>query len=163
MTMPTFHFDRYTLRPAEGEADRALAAQWMEQDVWHRGQFTPEFWLEQSAAANSFVLEDEIGPVFFFKTQLEGHRVVPKQEKVGVDLFIQFSPGGGLNRLRTLQGLDRGMKWMRRRLGGLGYDAVFFTTKNPQLAVFAERRLGFVVDSESETGTRLKAYLERAA
>lgn len=160
--MPTFKFDKYTLRPAEGEADLALAAAWMEADRWHRGQFKPEFWLEQSATVNSFVLEDEAGPIFFFKTRLPELRapVGPK----GVDLYIQFEPmdvlAGAPVRWRTMVALEKGFAWLKKKLGGVGYDSVYFESKNPKLIEFCERRLGFVVDAATERGTRLKAYME---
>lgn len=153
MQMPSFKFDKYTLRPA-CMGDLPLAAAWIEADKWHRGQFVPEFWLEQSAEVNSFVLEDVRGPIFFFQTRL--------MSATKVDLFIQFPPKlPGLPLMpRTALALMAGFEWLQKKLGALGYDSVYFTSKNPQLIEFCQRLLGFVVEGTNEQGTRLKAYLE---
>lgn len=152
--MPTFKFDKYTMRPAEGEWDLKLVKDWIFSDPWHRGRFEPEWWLEQSATVNSFVLEDDGGPILFFQTRL--------MSATKVDLFIQFSPKmPGLSFMpRTPHALTVAFAWFAKKLGALKYDSVYFTSKNPQLIEFCERRLGFVVDGVSEQGTRLKAYLE---
>lgn len=157
MKMPSFQFDKYTLRPAAGEIDLALATAWMAADRWHRGQFAPGFWLEQAATVNSFVLEDKDGPIFFFQTREAG---------TCLEIFIQFDSfdvfaGGAPVRFRTILALTKGLEWLKKNLGGAGWDSVYFTSKNPQLIEFCERRLGFVVDGATEQGTRLKAYMER--
>ena len=59
--------------------------------------------------------------------------------------------------------LERGFAWLKKRLGGLGYDAVYFTSRNPQLIEFAERRLEFTGTAQADGSIRLKAYLMRAA
>lgn len=163
MTMPTFTFDTYTLRPAAGVIDLIRAAAWMDEDVWHRGQFKPEFWLEQSAAVNCFVLEDAKGPIFFFRTQRTYTEPVNGYREWPVEIYIQFAPGASIARLRTAVALTVGFAWMQRRLGALGYDAVYFSSSNPRLIEFAQKRLGFVVAAQTMAGTRLKAYLERRA
>jgi hypothetical protein len=169
--MPSFQFDGYTLRPAVGDVDRALAAAWMAADRWHAGLFAPEFWLEQSALVNSFVLEDAQGPIFFFRTCLacrsgggDGPGFGGFSIYKGVEVFIQFAPmSRGTFILRTATALERGFAWLKKRLGGLGYDAVYFTSRNPQLIEFAERRLEFIGTAQPDGSTRLKAYLTRAA
>lgn len=126
----------FTLRTTE-ETDFALAQEWNAADPWHRHTTQPEFWLDNNAGADSYLLEDAIGPVFFFK-------LMQTNQPAELEMHIQFSPdkGPGMG-LRTIRGLVTGFAWLERRLSGLGYEAVYFDSKSPTLINFCKSHLRF--------------------
>jgi hypothetical protein len=134
---PSFRFGGFLLR-ATTVSDLHLAATWVYADPDHRKTTEPEFWLEQTADANSFLLEDSAGPVFFFKL-----------EKVddAMAIYIQFGPEQTTaNRSRTMAGLTEGFAWLEKRLADVGVRRVYFHSRNPTLIYFSQKRLGFVWD-----------------
>jgi hypothetical protein len=162
-----FKFDRFTLRSAR-EGDAALAKQWTEADPDHR-TYDPKFWLEMCPGAESYLLVDVAGPVFFFKmVRIDARQDVTlgtlgiglKPEKAA-ELHIQFAPGDRQGtRLRSMLGMDKGWKWLEKMLAEKGFDAVYFTSRSPRLILFCEKRLGFAEVGEMADGqTRLKAYV----
>ena len=170
--LPTFEFNGFTLRVATAD-DLPLAQAWTDADPDHRGM-DAHFWIEQKPGTNSMMLEDAIGPIFFFKME----RVVPPgaagiemplrsestvQINLGraLELHIQFAPGDHGLKLRTMQGLSKGMGWLEKNLAEQGYDALFFTSKNPRLITFCECRLEFTAISWANGETRLKRYITR--
>ena len=64
MSLPTFTFDHYTLRPAI-VADLPMAKRWNDADPDHKDRTPALFWITQTNETNSFVLEDAQGVVFF--------------------------------------------------------------------------------------------------
>ncbi len=167
MSLEAFQFDGFTLRPAR-EEDAALAKEWNEADPDHR-TLDPKFWLEMRPGAEGYVLEDTLGPVFFFKmVRIDARQDAPlgtlgiglKPEKAA-ELHIQFAPGDRQGtRLRSMLGMDKGWKWLEKMLAEKGFDAVYFTSRSPRLILFCEKRLGFAEVGEMANGqTRLKAYV----
>ena len=136
--MPAFYFHGYILRPAAAE-HLWLAAGWNAADPDHCHTTKPEFWLEQGITVNNFLLEDQIGPVFFFK-------LVQKAGDIG-EIHIQFSPNESTEtRLRSMSGLTVGWRWLEDCLFRNGFRLVYFNSKSPQLIHFCQKRLGFVWD-----------------
>jgi hypothetical protein len=134
--LPSYRFDRYLFRPAE-EKDLALAQAWNRSDpdhVWE-AQY-PTYWIGQSQQANSYVLEDEEGIVFFVKSiRMPDH---------AIEITLQFDRSGwSVSRQRSMQGMLDGFEWLKKALVVNGFRAVYFVTKNPQLGAFAVKRLGF--------------------
>ena len=160
---PSFKFAGFTLRGAVQD-DLDLAMAWTIADEDHKHNTLPDFWIENNLIANSFLLLDAIGPVFFFKmVRLKAGRLnslFPAER--AVEIHIQFPPHdqrGG--RLRTMQGLAIGFDWLKKILGEQGFDAVYFTSKNQRLISFCVERLGFFQDGITGDQQRLKAFLER--
>jgi hypothetical protein len=136
--MPSFRFAGFTLRPAI-DSDILLADYWVSADPEHRLTTKATFWIEQSATANSFLLEDRDGAVFFFKIVDEGNRTLA--------IHIQFGPDNSAQmRTRIMDGLTTGFAWLQKRLMAMGYEAVYFNSNNPGLIYFSQKRLGFVWD-----------------
>ena len=135
----SFQIEGFTLRLAT-TADAALARAWCEADrehAWEAGQ--ENYWIEQKPGrVECSVLEDAMGPVFFFKIQRDY-----RSAGLAVEVSIQFAPDGGCARLRTMQALSKGFAWLEKRLGEGGVNAVYFNSKNRRLIQFALLRLGF--------------------
>lgn len=179
---PEFRFQGFLLRPAIDD-DLLLAAEWTCADPDHMGKVQPDFWIKNSTSINSFVLEDSIGAIFFFRIDQQRELKYPATglprgaEAPGDDIMsrssipdtvmvcevhIQFPPHDQRGmRLRTMQGMAIGFDWLKNILGQNGYEAVYFTSKNQRLIDFATQRLGFFTESVTAGETRLKAYLER--
>lgn len=132
-----FHFEGFTLRPAAIE-DIELAWTWTQADPAHRG--TPAaFWIAQTFDVKSYLLIDDVGPVFFFRMQASFG------EEGAVQVWIQFpmkctrEPDERMSR-----GMAAGFMWLEKVLAGIGFAAVYFDTRNPKLVYFCRRQLGFV-------------------
>lgn len=137
--LPPFHFDRYTLRIAL-PADLRMAANWTEADPDHAGK-SPWFWIYQSDNVNSLLLEDEQGPVFFFRMQI--------MTGVEIEVHIQFSPDDSMQaRERVMRALLIGFAWLEIRLTQVGFRTMFFESKNPALILFCQKRMGFAWDGK---------------
>ena len=149
--LPTFEFSGFTLRVATAD-DLPLAQAWTDADPDHRGM-DAGFWIEQKPGTNSMILEDALGPIFFFK--------MAKCGPLSLELHIQFSPGDRGLKLRTMQGLSKGMAWLEKNLAEQGYDALFFTSKSPHLIAFCECRLEFTAISLKNGEALLKRYITR--
>lgn len=130
-----FNFGIYTLRPTT-EADMANAVKWTAADTDHAERTRPEFWLEWTVHRESYVLEDELGPIFFFKV----HRLSLK----AVELHIQFPPADTQHeRIRIQQALVHGFQWLEGMLKAAHIEEVSFDSTSTRLVQFAEKRLGF--------------------
>lgn len=133
--LPTFRFGGLELRPA-GPQDFTLARDWTKADPDH-ATTPPGFWITQSMKANSYILIDDRGPLFFFKM------VIAKR---WVEVHIQFSPGNALAQARVRRGLFRGMRWLELELKNAGFDGYYFHSTSMGLIQFAEKHLGFEWD-----------------
>lgn len=143
--MPSFAFDGFQLRPAV-EADFSLAQYWNNADPDHRHRTKPAFWLEQGASVNSFLLHDAIGPVFFFRIDVDADTV---------EIHMQFSPDSSAGtRLRTMNAMSIGLRWLEKRLSSVGCNTIYFNSRTPRLIMFCQQRLGFAWD-----GRRLEKKL----
>lgn len=134
----SFHFGEYLLRPASLD-DMALAVKWTAADAER-----PEFWIEQTAGRDSYMLEDQEGPVFFFKM----HRLSLK----AVEIHTQFPPLGTVlhssekqehDRRRVQQAIIQGFRWLEGSLAKTKVKEIYFDSTHPPLRAFAVRRLGF--------------------
>lgn len=133
--LASFTFQGFTLRPTRYD-DRDLAADWTAADPDHCSTADADFWLEQRPGIESYLLEDAGGPVFFFKME--------RRTADQVEVHIQFPPGDRNNKVRILAGLSSGYEWLERVLISHAVRTVTFTSRNPSLIAFCERRLGFV-------------------
>jgi hypothetical protein len=126
-----YKFGKYKLRPAT-DADTLMAARWVSADPWHATTTKPDFFLSKEKGIESYVLEDETGPVFFFRMM----RVVR--------LDIQFMPEAeDAEHERTRDGLIEGVNWLTAALAIGGVHQIMFQSENPLLIRSAEKRLGF--------------------
>lgn len=145
VALARFTFCGFTLRPAGMKDDRKLAAEWTAADRFHRLTTRADFWLEQEPGTESYLLEDKVGPVFFFKMVRTG--------KTEVEVHIQFPPrpadhaASQAQRARVVQGLILGFEWLERVLLLTGVRTVFFVSKSPSLIAFTIKRMGFVRES----------------
>lgn len=144
--MPSFKFQGFTLRPAVF-SDYSLAMVWVEADPDHRGKTPAEFWLINDDRTNSFVLEDAVGPIFFFRTD---------RHETEVELHMQFGPTYRDYQLkrRTMQGMKVGLPWLEMMLAGAGYQELYFYSSSPKLIWFCQHSLAFRWD-----GRRLEKEL----
>lgn len=136
--LPPFHFDHYTLRIAQPE-DLPLADNWTKADPDHCTMI-PWFWVRQSADINSLLLEDEQGPVFFFRMQIMG-------DGSEVEVHIQFSPEESVAaKERLMDALLKGFSWLENRLAQVGFTTLYFHSRRRALIYFCQKRMGFVWD-----------------
>lgn len=131
-------------------ADLPLAAAWTDADPEHSKTTLPQFWIEQDTRINSFVLEDEQGPVFFF-------RMVRHKHGVEIEIHIQFAPENIVSRQRTMDALTIGFEWLAKRLVSLGFKILYFHSRSQRLIYFCQKRLGFKWD-----GRRLEKDITNA-
>lgn len=134
--LPAYQFGVYTFRPAR-EEDVMLARAWNAQDKDHKWEkHYPNYWIEQSATISSYLLADQWGTVFFMKSI--------RHSREEVEITLQFDRRyKNVSALRAMRGLIAGFEWLKKALPMNGYRAVWFVTKNPALALFAEKVLGF--------------------
>lgn len=158
---PEYTFDGFTLRMTRA-ADRERAQAWADADpehAWEAAQ--PGYWTECLPGVECWVLEDAVGTVFFLRMLRVATAIQVSQNSFAhpggrVEISIQFAPGERGAKLRTLQGLSRGMQWLEKRLRERGVDAVYFNSKNLRLIHLACARLGFgEVENEYEPSRRL--------
>lgn len=168
--LPTFEFASYRMRPATMD-DLPTARAWNAADPDHEWEMQFErFWVEQTLVANSYVLEDAEGPVFFLKMVRGVHSYADSQGKnrkwewdTQVELQLQFNPAPDrMVKLRTMEGLVYGWPWLERMLAGAGADTVYFQSKNPRTIQFATKRLGFSGDVYGGSD-RYQACIAKAA
>jgi hypothetical protein len=142
----TFCFHGYRLRPV-GLPDLSLATEWTKADPYHCDTTSPSFWIEQERDCDSYMLEDNIGPIFFFKMQRTSEAHI-------IEFHIQFPPpeerpsDQSLRNRRVMTGLVLGLEWIERVLLFSGVKEVFFKSQSPTLIRFCLRRLGFEHDGE---------------
>ena len=127
-----FTFDGYRVRRVT-EQDRDYLEVLIECDDYHRGRMTPDFFLKCEPGEDAWALEDESGNiVFYFKTS------------VVVRMAIQFRPTECLaDKLRNLNALSRGFRWIEGIFRLNKFREVIFDTEGPELSHFAIKRLGF--------------------
>lgn len=128
-----FSFDGYTIRPVR-EEDRDYLAFLIEQDEYHQGKMTPDFFLKLQPGEEAFALYDEHeNLVFYFKTS------------IAVRMAIQFTPVTSIKDVRRNQtALLKGFRWIEGLFRAKKFREIIFDTEGPELYVFAKRRLGFV-------------------
>ena len=139
--LPAYQFEGYLFRPAVW-GDLALAQSWNHIDpehTWEGG--LPLYWIEQTAEVNSYVLEDRTGVVFFVKS------IRSAGDEIQINLQFDRSHAT-VSKMRTMQGMVAGMRWLQKALPLNGFRAVYFVSKNPELMAFAEKGLGFARDGE---------------
>jgi hypothetical protein len=145
----TFQFAGFTLREATLERDYELAKDWNYADPDHRDTTLGTFWLQQGEETNSYLLEDESGPVFFF-------RMDARERFTWMEVHIQFAPGNALLQARTRRGIRRGFAWLEKMLTESGFEGYYFHSRSPQLIFFCQNRLGFEWD-----GTKIYRKIKR--
>lgn len=132
MSTQTFHFDQYFVRPMS-ERDRDYLDTLIEEDAYHLGRMTPDFFLKLVPGEDAWAVEDLQGNiVLYFKTQ------------TAVRLSIQFSAGKTKEeRRRNMDAMTKGMAWIEGMLRQNHFREIIFDTDGPELKAFAKRRLGF--------------------
>lgn len=103
----------------------------------------PDYWIDQNSQVNSYVLEDSIGILFFVRsTRHMGNEI---------EITLQFDRQCGMvSKTRVMKGMEVGFEWMKKALPMNGFKAMYFVSKNQDLILFTERRLGFVKDGMRE-------------
>jgi hypothetical protein len=141
--LPVYKFDGYTFRPATPD-DNPLATSWNGMDPDHGWELQyPHFWIEQNDWVNSYVLEDAIGILFFVKSI--------RHMSHEIEITLQFDRTCGMvSKARVVRGLAAGFAWLREALPMNGFEALYFTSKNEQLVLFAQKRLGFFEDGSRQ-------------
>jgi hypothetical protein len=131
-SQPQFHFDDYVVRPMN-EGDRAYLDSLIEEDAYHKGRMTPDFFLNLVPGEDAWALEDTQGNVeLYFKTQ------------VAVRLSIQFAHSKtSEERSRNRTALLKGFAWIEAMFRKNRFREIIFDTQGPELTAFAKRRLGF--------------------
>jgi hypothetical protein len=129
---PQFHFDDYVVRPMS-ESDRAYLDTLIEEDAFHKGRMTPDYFLKLMPGEDAWALEDEQGNVLlYFKTQ------------VAVRLSVQFAASETKEeKHRNRLALLKGFAWIEAMLRQNSFRQIIFDTQGPELTAFAKRRLGF--------------------
>lgn len=146
--LQTFRFGKYTLRPATPR-DHALVKSWIEKDPFHASTTKPDFFLFSTRGMDCYVLEDDEGPIFFFKMTR------------AVRLDIQFGPSRSTEeRERNRDALSEGLAWLNGVLWASGFRQVLFNSENPVLVRSCTKRLGFVA-SPHELVRYLAEYPEQ--
>ena len=136
MSSQHFHFDDYIVRPVN-EGDRAYLDTLIEDDPYHKGRMTPDYFLSLLPGEDAWALEDEQGNVlFYFKTQ------------TAVRVSIQFTGSKSAEERRTNRNaLTKGLAWIETMLRHNHFREMIFDTEASGLAAFAKRRLGFRASS----------------
>jgi hypothetical protein len=144
--LPVYKFDGYTFRPATPD-DQHLARLWNSMDPDHKWELQyPEYWIEQNSQVNSYVLEDAIGILFFVKSIQHMGREI--------EISLQFDRECGMvSKTRVMSGMEVGFAWLKKALPMNGFKALYFVSKNKDLILFTEKRLGFVKDGIREIYT----------
>jgi len=157
--LPNYKFDGYKLRPST-VLDRVTAHLWNEDDpdhAWEKGH--EYYWVEQRPGVNSYLLEDEIGQVIFF------FKMIRMADRRSIEVNMQF-PRKARTKLKwyLMQAMIAGFGWLEKTLPENGIDIVYFNSKSEPLIAFAQAHLGFVFDSEAESGfKRFKRVIPTAA
>lgn len=128
----SFRFDEYTVRPA-AEQDRELLEILIEQDAYHRGKMTADFFLKLEPGEDAWALENERGEVvFYFKTS------------TAVRMAIQFCAGDSpVERRENQVALLKGLRWIEGMFRANRFREIIFDTEGVDLRFFAKRHLGF--------------------
>jgi hypothetical protein len=94
----------------------------------------PEFWIDQKPGRDAYLMEDNAGPIFFFKICAIDFQMV--------ELHIQFGPPEQ-DKTRVRQALIEGLHWLEAVLKQAGIREVRFESDYPELVRFSQKRLGF--------------------
>lgn len=141
--LPVYQFDGYTFRPAT-LADRPLARSWNMMDPEHKWEMQyPDYWIEQNSQVNCYVLEDGIGILFFVRSIRHlGNEI---------EITLQFDRECGMvSKGRVMKGMEVGFAWLKKALPMNGFTALYYVSKNEDLVLFTEKRLGFVKEGMRE-------------
>lgn len=141
--LPVYQFDGYKFRPATSD-DQPLARLWNRMDPEHTWELQyPDYWIDQNNQVNSYVLEDEIGILFFVKSiRHMGNEI---------EITLQFDRECGMvSKTRVMRGMEVGFAWLKKALPMNGFTALYFVSKNEDLILFTEKRLGFVKEGMRE-------------
>lgn len=141
--LPVYKFDGYTFRPTTSD-DQPMARIWNSMDPDHTWEMQyPDYWVEQNGQVNSYVLEDAIGVLFFVRSILHmGNEI---------EITLQFDRHcGSVSKARVMKGMEVGFAWLKEALPMNGFKALYFVSKNNDLILFTEKRLGFVKDGIRE-------------
>jgi hypothetical protein len=132
MSDQRFHFDQYVVRPMN-EGDRAYLDTLIEEDAYHKGRMTPDYFLKLVPGEDAWALEDQQGKVLlYFKTQ------------VAVRLSVQFATSKtSAERSQNRTALMKGFAWIESMFRQNRFREIIFDTQGPELTAFAKRRLGF--------------------
>lgn len=136
MSAQHFHFDEYVVRPM-CERDREYLDSLIEEDAYHMGRMTADYFLDLLPGEDAWALEDQQGTViFYFKTQ------------TAVRVSIQFTGSKTAEeKKRNRVALVKGLAWIETMLRQNHFREMIFDTQGPELANFAKRRLGFRASS----------------
>jgi len=151
--LPVYEFDGYRFRPATPD-DKPLSRLWNMMDPEHKWELQfPDYWIEQNSQVNCYVLEDAIGILFFVKSIRHADNEI--------EITLQFDRECGItSKARVVRGLDAGFQWLKEALPMNGFKSLYFMSKNEDLILFTEKRLGFVKDGVREIYTLKGAELE---
>jgi hypothetical protein len=151
--MPVYQFDGYTFRPATPD-DRTLARLWNMMDPEHKWELQfPDYWIDQNNRVNSYVLEDSIGILFFVKSI--------RQADNEIEIAIQFDREcGTVSKARVMRGMAAGFAWLKDALPMNGFKSLYFQSKNEDLILFTQKRLGFVKDGKRYVHTLKEQEVE---
>lgn len=150
---PAYQFDGYTFRPATPD-DKPLARLWNMMDPDHKWEMQyPDYWIEQNNQVNSYVLEDSVGILFFVKSiRHMGNEI---------EITLQFDRECGIvSKARVVRALAVGFEWLKEALPMNGFKSLYFMSKNEDLILFTEKRLGFVKDGVRQIYTLKGAEFE---
>jgi hypothetical protein len=127
-----FTFAGYTVRPLS-EKDRPYLEVQIRADQYHQGRMDADYFLKLNPGEDAWALEDEQGlVVFYFKTA------------TAVRIFIQFpSIESAEDKARNRSAMTKGLAWIGGVFRNNRFREILFDTKNPELANFAKKRLGF--------------------
>lgn len=140
--LPVYKFDGYTFRPATPD-DNPTAQLWNRMDPDHTWEMQyPNYWIEQNNLVNSYVLEDAVGILFFVKSI--------RHTDNEIEITLQFDRFGGVSKMRVMMGMEAGFAWLKKALPMNGFKSLYFVSKNEDLILFTEKRLGFVKDGMRE-------------
>lgn len=107
------------------EEDRALLAEWMQADPFHRG-YSPQLFFEDGM--ESMIFEDEQGPILFVALSK------------AVRAFVQFAPG---ERERSREALPKAFAFVASEARKGKFHEIIFESKSLPVIRFCKKRLGF--------------------
>lgn len=113
--------------------DLPLIADWINDDIYHRGIVSPDFFLTGNGYL-SFCFSDGKGPVLFVRSDREDDML---------RLSIQFGPEDEVSRSRIVKAILLFYPVLAGRSKQDGMKGVVFNTLNSSLADFAKSALSF--------------------
>lgn len=132
MSTEIFHFDGYIVRRMS-EQDRNYLDSLIEEDAYHLGRMTADYFLKLVPGEDSWAVEDEHGNlIFYFKTMTAC--------RVSIQFGKSTKPE---DRHRNREALMKGMAWLETMLQQNAFREILFDNDGPMLKAMAKRRLGF--------------------